>query len=377
MSKIICDVCGTSFPEESSQCPVCGCIPLGDAQRVADDVSTESETSGYTQVRGGRYAQNNVRRRERSSDREDKPGKILLITAAILILIIIVAVIYIAVEIFTPDKPVDPTEPSSPTYSHVDCTDILVNLNTIAFDKKDATKTLSATPIPANTDDTVTYRSENTAVATVSASGVVTAVGEGTTKIIITCGDVVKECTVMCDFPDPIVGDVTFNDADRDITLSAKGEKWTLYNGTVPKEFVRWRSDDESIAIFKDGVVEAVGGGTTTVYAEFGDQIVSCIVRCAFSGGVVGPVNPDTPTYGIYTQWGDKTTDVSIVVGEVVKLTLKDEAGNKVDVSLVTWTCSGNNVTINGNVITGAVAGTTTVSAVYDGVTYKCIFRVR
>ncbi len=381
MSKIICDVCGTSFPEESSQCPVCGCIPLADAQRVADEVTTEEETAGYTQVRGGRYAQNNVRKRERSSasrpfSREDKPDKILLITAAILLLIIIIAVIVIAVEIFTPDAPeptTPSTEPSSPSVSYIDCTGLTLNINSIAFEEAGATKTLIATATPADTDDIIVFRSENTAVATVSETGVITAVAEGATKIIITCGDVVRECMIICDFPDPMLGTISFN--TNDFTLAFMGAKHTLYNGDVDVSFIRWRSDNEAIATIKDGVVEAVGGGTTIVYAEYGDQIISCIVRCAFSGGNSG-VTPDVPTYKIYTQWGNQTTDVSITVGEVVKLTLKDESGNAVDVSLVTWTCADSNVTISGNVITGAAAGTTTVTAVYEGVTYKCIFRV-
>lgn len=375
MSKIICDVCGTSFPEESSQCPVCGCIPLADAQRVADEVNTEGENGGYTQVRGGRYSQNNVRRREHNSGREDKPDKILLITAAILLLVIIVAVIYIAVEIFSPGAPAPTTpstEPSSPTTTYIDCTGLSVNVSNIAFEQKNGTKSLTVTATPANTDDSITYRSENTAIATVSATGVVTAVGEGTTKIIITCGKIVKECVVICDFPQ-----LSLN--REEFTLSAKGEKWTLYNGDVPLVNVRWYSDDESVATFKDGVVEAVGRGWTMVHAEFGDQKVSCKVICNISGGGIdGPVNPDSPTYGIYTQYGDKTTDVTISVSEVVYLTLKDEAGNKVDLSLVTWVSNNDAVTITGNAIKGAVSGkTANVTATYEGVTYKCIVRVK
>ena len=26
MSKIICDICGTSYPETATQCPICGCV---------------------------------------------------------------------------------------------------------------------------------------------------------------------------------------------------------------------------------------------------------------------------------------------------------------------------------------------------------------
>jgi cyclase len=52
MSKIICDVCGTSYPETATQCPICGCVRPGDAKSVKSGVSGTS--SGYTYVKGGR-----------------------------------------------------------------------------------------------------------------------------------------------------------------------------------------------------------------------------------------------------------------------------------------------------------------------------------
>jgi hypothetical protein len=37
MSKVICDVCGTSFPETDEQCPLCGCAKSADAVIVPDE----------------------------------------------------------------------------------------------------------------------------------------------------------------------------------------------------------------------------------------------------------------------------------------------------------------------------------------------------
>ena len=37
MSKIICDVCGTSYPETATQCPICGCVRSSDSVAVAGD----------------------------------------------------------------------------------------------------------------------------------------------------------------------------------------------------------------------------------------------------------------------------------------------------------------------------------------------------
>ena len=35
--KVICDVCGTTFPETATHCPICGCAKSPAAQTVAGD----------------------------------------------------------------------------------------------------------------------------------------------------------------------------------------------------------------------------------------------------------------------------------------------------------------------------------------------------
>ena len=65
-----------------------------------------------------------------------------------------------------------------------------------------------------------------------------------------------------------------------EIVFSLQGESEDIYLGTIPREAVTWTSDDESVAVFRDGVLTAVGVGSTTVYAEYGDQRGQCAVRC-------------------------------------------------------------------------------------------------
>ena len=61
MSKIICDVCGTAFPENTAQCPICG-----SAKPLSDDVlSTDESTNSYNAVKGGRFSKSNVRKRNK------------------------------------------------------------------------------------------------------------------------------------------------------------------------------------------------------------------------------------------------------------------------------------------------------------------------
>lgn len=64
MSKIICDVCGTSYPETANQCPICGCIRSGDSVTVSGDTMQPAmKPPVYTPVKGGRFSKANVRKR--------------------------------------------------------------------------------------------------------------------------------------------------------------------------------------------------------------------------------------------------------------------------------------------------------------------------
>ena len=60
MDKIICDVCGTSYAENTSQCPICG---LARPSKPKAAPSAESDSGSYTYVKGGRFSSGNVRKR--------------------------------------------------------------------------------------------------------------------------------------------------------------------------------------------------------------------------------------------------------------------------------------------------------------------------
>lgn len=65
-----------------------------------------------------------------------------------------------------------------------------------------------------------------------------------------------------------------------EINFSIIGESEDIYVGTAPRELITWGSEDESIITVEDGVLTAVGVGTTTVYAELEDQRIECIASC-------------------------------------------------------------------------------------------------
>ena len=133
MNKIICDVCGTSYPETANQCPICGCARPGDAKSVAGETGKRTEGGSYNFVRGGHFSKGNVRRRNstkqtkagapaesNSGTSAEKTANIgLVVTAVLLLLAIIAVVVYICLRVFLPDwlpaADADVTDPVSDT----------------------------------------------------------------------------------------------------------------------------------------------------------------------------------------------------------------------------------------------------------------------
>lgn len=358
MSKIICDICGTSYPETAKQCPICGCVRPGDVQRVTNEVKTDGKVStGYTYVKGGRFSKSNVKKRtkvgttakpaatpaiKKEKENEPQSSRGLVIAAIVLLLAIIGVVIYIALHFFGPisgsDK--DGTTPSGTQGSQLNlsCRGITLDADMVILGKDDALL-LNYKLQPEGTTDKISFTSENPEIATVSENGNIVAVSEGTTKIIIKCGEVVKECTVVCKFTtDPSVdpttppttpstppettepttpqGDIRLN--RKDITLRWKGESWDLYSGSVAKNLVKFSSDNENVVTFIDGRVVAVGRSTeyVWVHAEYEGQKVSCKILCNFqesTGGVTG-------NGGVSEDGGDSGGNTTSATGKIVNV---------------------------------------------------------
>ena len=337
MSKIICDVCGTSYPDTANQCPICGCVRTPENKKTTVAANSEKRAnSGYTYVKGGRFSKTNVRKRMKSGDivsvnvvKDSKKGaqknekngeRGLVATVIVLLLAIVAAVLYITIRYFVPtfissDEPL-PTQTQSTETAEttVACESISLDTATIKFEGTGQTYTLTAEVKPENTTDTVKFVSADETVASVDYEGniaTVTAVGEGKTTITVSCGAFSASCDVECTIveetetttdetqttetgettepTDPsettaaTVPDGTKLELNReDITLLQFNEVWDLYDGDIPVESITWTTDNPAIATIENGVVKAVGVGQTTVYAEYNGQKVSCIIRCSF-----------------------------------------------------------------------------------------------
>lgn len=136
-------------------------------------------------------------------------------------------------------------------------------------------------------DDLVTWRSSNTAVATVSAKGKVVAVGPGTARIYAAYGDLEVSCIIRCNFTTTVPEPDPDPDPDTDITISHRDvtlvvdESFTLRltDGDGNAISVSWSCDDTSVCTVSGNRVTAVGSGMTTVRCTYNSVEYTCIVR--------------------------------------------------------------------------------------------------
>lgn len=337
MSKIICDVCGTSYPEAGTQCPICGCVRSSDAVTVAGDTNeVHVQPPSYTYVKGGRFSKSNVKKRNAgkpiyntesvqrpvNDDQPKKSGKKckkkeigLIATIIVLLIAIAIVVIYIAckflnISIQTPNetKPQMPgttaptvqnSETTPPTSENISCqkltiiSDLLIELSS-AGEKY----LISVSVLPEDTDDVVEYVSDNEQVATVDADGMVTAIGNGRAVITVSCGNISDKCYVECKIdevdrptvePETTVPAISYTQDDLEFIDNGFGYEYTIplsegsyqpYIGNIPAEMVTFSSNDESVVtVSEDGLVSFVGRGRAVVTAKYEDFVLECIFR--------------------------------------------------------------------------------------------------
>jgi len=64
------------------------------------------------------------------------------------------------------------------------------------------------------------------------------------------------------------------------ITFSLVGESEDIYLGLVPREQITWESEDPSVVSVENGVLTAVGVGSTTIRAVCNDRELTCTAGC-------------------------------------------------------------------------------------------------
>jgi uncharacterized protein YjdB len=130
-----------------------------------------------------------------------------------------------------------------------------------------AASTLRVAVTPANADQRVTWSSSNHNVATVSDTGVVTAVSEGTATITVTTvvGGRTATCTVTITPPLPESVTIDHPSGLR-LEVSRTGTLTPTVTPANADQRVTWSSSNHNVATVSDtGVVTAVSEGTATI----------------------------------------------------------------------------------------------------------------
>ncbi len=321
MSKVICEICGTAYPDTEKECPVCGFEKPETAEFVPEDTAgAGAKASGH--VRGGRFSKTNVSRKqtapaESGENRKSKPVKngksdTGLIIATILLLISVIClgahiyVTYFAGAVPPVDDPAPEGTTTQPTQTQptqttptqtqgttapveIACTGLTLHEQSVVLNEVGSQWLLSVVPTPANTTDPVTYSSADQNIAIVNADGQITAVAEGETVITVTCGSVSVECKVVCKIAEETepqetepketesqdIGDFKLNREDFTLVV---GESWRLYNGTIDADEISWRSSNSSVATVSKGRVKGVAPGYAWITAEYKGVELKCIV---------------------------------------------------------------------------------------------------
>ncbi|MGN1002762.1 MAG: Ig-like domain-containing protein [Oscillospiraceae bacterium] len=237
MSKIICDICGTTYPDTAECCPICGCSRDAAAALLGDDLLSE-EIVEEPRTRGGRFSsakkkkeifdfdevnaeleEEPVPEEENPYEEEEYEEEPRHNTAAVVLLTVLIAVLLVAagflfVRYYLPnlglgaDKEAQLStslpeiretagETLEPT---IPCQGLTLTSGTPELSKEGQYFLLHVIVTPENTTDQLTFASADESIATVTEDGRITAVGEGETVIYITCGSFQYPCPVVCRF---------------------------------------------------------------------------------------------------------------------------------------------------------------------------------
>ena len=207
------------------------------------------------------------------------------------------------------------------------------------------TGTVTATVTPSTT---VSWKSSNTAIATVSSSGEVKGIAAGKVDITASAHGISRTCTVTVKKPTIKIS--------RSTAALYKGQTLQLTAQTAPSTTIKWTSANESRATVNgNGLVTAKAAGTVAIVASANGLSAGCVVtikNCTLM------LSSETAT-----------------VARGKTLTLRATA---TPAATVTWRSGNTSVaTVSNGVVRGVKAGTVNIMATANGITKICRVTVK
>ena len=216
------------------------------------------------------------------------------------------------------------------------------------------TLTLTASVAPSNAFyNGLTWTSTMPKVASVSQTGVVTAISEGNATITVMAGGKTASCSIKVLKSDIAVTSISL---DKTSLEMAVGETATLTATVSPADAtdktVTWTSSNTAVAtIDRNGQVAAIKEGVTTINAHAGDKSAACTVTVTNNVIAVTSITLNK-------------TSLSLIIGSSETLVAMVQPDNATD-KTVTWSSSNSSVaTVDRNgKVTAVKEGTATITA--------------
>lgn len=216
---------------------------------------------------------------------------------------------------------------------------------------------------------TITYSTDNPTVVSVSATGLVTAIGAGSTALRVTSGGI-SGSVMMYVGPaktppsSPVLTTINVSGSQALVVgQTAQATAATFdQNGKPMQASVTWTTSKPSVAtVSSNGTITAIGAGTATVAAS----------ASGVTGSLTVTVSNPTPTAAASVTVS--LNPGSILVGQTAQATaiVKDAQGNVMTGKIVTWSVATGALVAqvsSGGIVTGVAAGITPISASVDGI---------
>ncbi len=401
-NRVVCFYCGTVYNAEDEKCPLCGGkdhIKEEEAERpVQRRRLTEQERRERRRAasRGGKFAA-----KKSEAPAKNDTTKTMLIAALIFLVLAVVAMTWFIGDMIgwwggledkiERDDAIGAADILDEKCTLLEISDTVVHLESVGQTaelkltvnlgcREEISITFPDAAIVTAVSNTETEKNSENKTDTWE----LTAVSEGQTAFSFSCGELSASCLIVVGEYDEVPEDTTAIPSETteptepdedyepelnftgDISLYQRGETVPLRIVNLPNgASVTWHSADETVAkVDENGLLTAVGGGSTTVTAEVFGKTVEILVRCPFdqSGNV-----------GAHLEY----TDVTIKVGESFNLYLLDSDGYRI--TDVTYEMSDEGIcSIKDGKVTGLTGGDyVTITVTYNTQEFKCVVRVR
>jgi uncharacterized protein YjdB len=238
------------------------------------------------------------------------------------------------------------------------------------------TQQITATPRDAQgnalADRAVTWESQNTNIATVSPTGLITAVAPGTTTVAATSEG--KVGTVTVTVTAPAVGSISVSPGSATVYVAATTPLTAtvrdVNNLVIQGTAVSWSSDQpQTASVSQGGVVTGLAPGSATITASSSGKTGSAAITVQLAPVASVTVSPST--LNLRDRNGERTGTLSAG--------LRDALGNVLTGREVSWSSSNMQVATvdDSGVVTAQNRGDATVTATSEGVSGTAIVKVR